>query len=108
MTKTEELGEEIARLIFKHKYPNLEWERYINKMLEKQQCFKLATQILQTCQKAGLAFVVEDAEIPRAELPKYPIRSKAKAYQYGVEDQCRLQARAGWEKTEEIDTREPR
>lgn len=59
-------------------------------------------QFLQACKDLGLAFVVKDAEIPRAEMPRYPIDSKAKAYRYGVEDQCRLQARAGFKMWEEI------
>lgn len=63
--KTEELGGKIARLIFKHKYSNLEWEDYVDTMLEKQQCIIVATQILEACKKAGLASVVKDAVLPR-------------------------------------------
>lgn len=97
MTKTKQVTAKLTSMIIIRDQDVVDFTRgYIS---------TLADQILKVCQEAGLAFVVEDAEIPRAEMPRYPIASKMKAYRYGAEDQCRLEARAGFRQTEEIEGR---
>ena len=105
MAKIEELKLEIAKAIFKHRWPEFEWMHDTDVLawkvsweIERNNCILLASKILKACAEAGLVFVDKDAS-----MYKHSARGIHYSQDGLIDAQFKLLEDAGWKKTKEIE-----
>lgn len=103
MTKAKIKTEELRLKIAKKYCEGLGGDDWQHSGIEQRIFYgTFANHILKLCKDIGLVFVVKDAELPKKDFVYFPnANAKYKEAQQDMKD-------AGWEKTEEIETREPR